>query len=127
MEVVAQHLQAEGFSAEVASVAAAPRRASTGRLYDGRWRTFVQWAEGQGIDPLTPTAPQLALFLHHLRSDRDLDPQTVKGYRTSLASVLLPLGMSDAINSPVLSQLLKGMEITKPRRSPVCRPGIWAW
>jgi site-specific recombinase XerC len=66
-------------------------------------RVFVRWAEEQGIDPFTPTAPQLASFLHYLRSVKDLDPQTVKGYRTSLASVLLPLGMSDAINSPVLS------------------------
>jgi hypothetical protein len=42
----------------------------------------------------------------------------VKGYWTSLASVL-PLGRSDTINSPVLSQLLKGMEVAKPRQSPV--------
>jgi hypothetical protein len=62
---------------------------------------------------------QLATFLHYLRSVKNLDPQTVKGYRTSLASVLIPLGMSDAINSPVLSQLLKGMEIVHPRQSPV--------
>jgi hypothetical protein len=80
---------------------------------------FVRWAEEQAIDPFTSTAPQLASFLHYLRSVKDLDPQTVKGYQTSLASVLLPLGMSDAINSPVLSQLLKGMEIAKPRQSPV--------
>jgi hypothetical protein len=54
-----------------------------------------------------------------LRTVKALDPQTVKGYRTSLASVLIPLGGSAAINSPVLSQLLKGMEIARPRQSPV--------
>jgi hypothetical protein len=43
----------------------------------------------------------------------------VKGYRSTLASVLVPLGVSEAINSPVLSQLLKGMELAQPRRSPV--------
>jgi hypothetical protein len=48
---------------------------------------------------------------------KGLDPQTVKGYRTTLASVLIPLGVSDAINSPVLSHLLKGLEIAHPRQS----------
>jgi hypothetical protein len=43
----------------------------------------------------------------------------VKGYRTTLASVLVPLGLSDAINSPVLSQLLKGMEVAHSCQSPV--------
>jgi hypothetical protein len=119
VKVVVQHLQAKGFSREVASITAKPRWASTGRLYDARWRLFVRWAEEQGIDPFTPSAPQLTSFLHYLLSVKDLDPQTVKGYRTSLAAVLLPLGMSDAINSPVLSQLLKGMEIAKPHQSPV--------
>jgi hypothetical protein len=123
MEVVAQHLQATGFSAEVASIAAKPRRASTNRLYDGRWRIFTSWAEDNGINPFNPTAPQIATFLHYLRSIKDLDPQTIKGYRTTLASVLIPLGVSDSINSPVISQLLKGMEIEHPRKSPV----IPAW
>jgi hypothetical protein len=123
MEVVAKHLQATGFSEEVAAIAAAPRRASTNRLYDGRWRIFTSWAEDNGINPFNPTAPQLARFLHYLCTVKELDPQTVKGYRTTLASVLIPLGVSDAINSPVLSQLLKGLEIAKPRQSLV----IPAW
>ena len=43
----------------------------------------------------------------------------VKGYSTSLASVLKPLGRADVVNSSVLSQLLKDMEVLKPRVSPV--------
>jgi uncharacterized membrane protein YvlD (DUF360 family) len=34
-----------------------------------------------------------------------------------LASVLIPLDISDAINSNVIYQLLKGMEITQTRQS----------
>jgi hypothetical protein len=45
---------------------------------------------------------------------KDLNPQTVKGYQTSLASVLLPLIMPDAINSPVLSQQLKAWRLLNP-------------
>jgi hypothetical protein len=117
MEIVAKHLQATGFSEEVASIAAAPRRASTNRLYDGRWRIISEWAHDNGVYSFNPTAPQLANFLHFLWSVKELDPRTIKGDRTTLASVLIPLGVSDAINSPVLSQLLKCMEIAHPLKS----------
>jgi hypothetical protein len=117
MAVVAEHLQNTGFSEEIASIAAAPRRSSTNRLYDGRWNIYTAWAKEQGINPFNPTAPQLAKFLHHLCTVKGLDPQTVKGYRTTISSVLIPLGVSEAINSPVLSQLLKGLEIAQPRKS----------
>jgi hypothetical protein len=36
LKAVVQHLQAEGFSQEVAKLAAMPRRASTGKLYGAR-------------------------------------------------------------------------------------------
>ena len=32
-------------------------------FYDDRWLHFAHWTAGQGIDPLGPTAAQLAAFL----------------------------------------------------------------
>ena len=32
-------------------------------MYDDRWLCFTHWAAGQGIDPLYPTAAQIAAFL----------------------------------------------------------------
>ena len=66
MEALMQHYQAAGFSREVSKFAAAPtcRRPSTNRMYDDRWLCFSTWATGRGFD------------------------QTVKGYRSCLASVL---------------------------------------
>jgi hypothetical protein len=110
LAVVAQHLQATDFSAEVASIAAAPRRSSTDRFYDGRWRIFTSWAEEHEISPFNPIAPQLAQFLHHLCTVKGLDPQTVKDYRTTLSAFLIPLGVSEAIK-------LQGLVITPPRQS----------
>ena len=51
-----RHYKAAGFSDEVSRLAAAPRRPSTNRLYDDRWRRLTRWAAGQGVDPLDPTA-----------------------------------------------------------------------
>ena len=66
MEALMQHYQAAGFSREVSKFAAAPtcRRPSTNRMYDDRWLRFTTWVTGRGFD------------------------QTIKGYRSCLASVL---------------------------------------
>ena len=76
------------FSDEVSRLAAAPRRPSTSRMYDDQWLRFARWAAGQGFDPLDPTAAQIASFLFDLFDTHCLSPQTIKGYRTCLGSVL---------------------------------------
>ena len=70
MEALMQHYKAAGFSREVSKFAAAPtcRRPSTNRMYDDRWLRFTTWATGRGFD------------------------QTIKGYRSCLASVLSRTG-----------------------------------
>ena len=90
MEVVMQHLKAGGISEEVSRIAAAPtcRRSLTYRMYDKRWLRFSNWATGQGIDPLGPTASQIASFLFSFFKTDGFSPQMVKGYRFCLASVL---------------------------------------
>ena len=87
MEALMQHYQAAGFSKEVYRFAAAPRRPSTNKMYDDRWLPFANWATGQGFDPLGPTAAQIATFLYDLFDTHGLSPQTIKGYRSCLASV----------------------------------------
>ena len=66
LEALKQHYQAAGFSEEVSSFAAAPRRPSTNCMYDDRWLRFAYWAAGQEMDPLGPTAAQIATFLYFL-------------------------------------------------------------
>ena len=69
-----QHLQAAGFSKEVFSLTAAPRRPCTNRMYDDRWLRFADWAAGQGIDSLGPTAAQIAAFLYYVFDTHCLSP-----------------------------------------------------
>ena len=70
MEALMQHYQAAGFSREVSKFATAPtcRRHSTNRMYHDRWLRFTTWHRGRGFD------------------------QTIKGYRSCLASVLSRMG-----------------------------------
>ena len=66
MEALVRHYKAAGFSDEVSRLAAAPRRPSTNRMYDDQWLRFTRWAAGQGFDPLSLTAAQIASFISSL-------------------------------------------------------------
>ena len=101
MEALMQHYKAAGFSD-----AAAPRRPSTNRMYDDRWLRFARWAAGQGFDPLDPTAAQIASFLFTLFDSHGLSPQTVKGYRTCLGSVLNRTGKAKVVLHKTISDMI---------------------
>ena len=81
---------------EVSRLMTAPMRPSTNRMYDDRL-CFTHWATGQGIDPLGPAAAQIAGFLYYLFDTNGLSPQTNKGYRSCLASVLSRTGNAAAV------------------------------
>ena len=72
-------------------------RPSTNCMYDDRWLCFTRWAVGQGFDPLSPTAVQIASFLYTLLDTHGLSPQTIKGYRTCLGSVLNRTGKDKVV------------------------------
>ena len=65
--------------------------------YDDRWCRFTRWAAGQGFDPLDPTAAQIASFLFDLFDTHGLSPQTIKGYRTCIGSVLNRTGRAKVV------------------------------
>ena len=111
-----RHYKAAGFSDEVSRLAAAPRRPSTNRMYDDRWCRFNRWAAGQGFDPLDPTAAQIASFLFYLFDTRGLSPQTIKGYRTCIGSVL---GRAKVVLHRTISDMIASMELQRPRITPV--------
>ena len=119
MEALMRHYKAAGFSDEVSRLAAAPRRPSTNRMYDDRWLRFARWAAGQGFHPLDPTAAQIASFLFTLYDTHDLSPQTVKGYRTCLGSVLNRTGKAKVVLHKTISDMIASMELQRPRFTPV--------
>ena len=119
MEALMRHYKAAGFSDEVSRLAAAPRRPSTNLMYDDRWLSLSRWAAGQGFDPLEPTAAQIASFLFTLFDTHGLSPQTVKGYRTCLGSVLNRTGKAKVVLHKTISDMIASMELQRPKVKPV--------
>ena len=85
-------------------------------MYDDRCLCFMHWATGQGIDLLGSTAAQIATFLYYLLDTIGLSPQTIKGYRSCLPSVICHTG--SAALSP---QTIKGYRSCLP--SVLCHTG----
>ena len=108
METLMQHYQAAGYS-RGSKLAAAPRRPSTNRMYDDRWLSFANWATGKGFDRLGPGAAQIAALLYELFDTRGLSPQTIKGYRSCLASVLSHTGKAAAVQAKTISDMIMSM------------------
>ena len=113
MEALMRHYKAAGFSDEVSRLTAAPRRPSTNRMYYDRWPRFSRWAAGQDIDPLDPTAAQVASFLFELFDTHGLSPQ--KGYRTCIGSVLSRTGRARVVSHRTISDMIASMELQRPR------------
>ena len=103
-----QHYQAAGFSKEVSRLATAPRKPLTNRMYEDRWLCFAHWATGQGIDLLGPAAAQIAAFLFYLFDTHGMSPQTIKGYKSCLSSVLSRTGNAAAVQAMTVSDCFYG-------------------
>ena len=108
-----RHYKAAGISDEVS------RRPSTNRMYDDRWLRFTRWAMGQGFDSLSPKAAQIASFLYTLFDTHGLSPQTIKGYRTCLGSVLNRTGKAKVVLHKTISNMIPYMELQRLRITPV--------
>ena len=119
MEALMRHYKAAGFSDKVSRIAAAPRRPSTNRMYVDWWLPFTHWATREGFDPLNPSAAQIAIFLYSLFDTHGLSPQTVKGYRTCLGSVLNRTGKAKVVQHKTISDMIASMELQRPRVTPV--------
>ena len=70
---------------------------------------------GQGFGLLGLTASQIAAFLYYLSDTHGLSPQTVKGYRSCLASVLSRTGKGTAVQAKPISDMIMSMELQRPR------------
>ena len=84
-------------------------------MYDDRWLHFANWATGKGFDPLGPTAAHIAAFLYELFNTHGQSPQTIKGYRSCLASVLIHTGKAAAVQAKTISDIIMSMELQRPR------------
>ena len=66
------------------------------------------------IDPIDPSVMALADFLIFKFEEKKLAPVSVKGYRSAISSTLKHLSSGDFSSNPVLSDIIKSMELEKP-------------
>ena len=76
--------------------------------------------QGKGlIHLIPPTAAQIASFLFDLFDTHGLSPQTIKGYRTCIGSVLNRTGRAKVVLHRTISDMIASMELQRPRITPV--------
>jgi len=112
-------LKSRGFSDSAIKRILAPQAPSTGKVYDAKWKEWVNWSSSRvpPVDFRNPSLPQLADFFLHLFEVLKRSVSTIKGYRSSIASSLRFSSSLDISGSQELSNLLKQMERERPPRS----------
>ncbi len=113
LEIISSGLQKKGFSQQASDVIAGHHRASTSNLYQTKWQTFVNWCNGEEINPLKATVPQVADFFLFLFNEKGLQMSTIKGYRSAIASILRLQG-TDISNDDQMFMLIKSLDLRRP-------------
>ena len=118
LAVVWEHLQTAGFSASTADQIALPQR-DTGCLYNAKWEEFCHWCHRWKADPVSADVPLVAELLELLfQRTPPLAIDTIRGYCSVLSSTLYKV--VDLTNSVFLRNLLKNMDLQRPRYKELC-------
>ena len=112
-------LEKAGFSKKSAERVCAAKRSSTQSLYNSRWNTWMDWCLQREMDPIDPTVTSMADFLIFLFEEKKLLPSSIKGYRSAIASTLKHFTSVDFSSHPVLSDVIRSMDLEKPAVSRV--------
>ena len=69
------------------------KRDSTLKVYDSKWKLFVQWCDDNKLTPHRTQPKDIAAYLWFLfQSGRQ--PSTLKGHRSAIANVFKLIGMT---------------------------------
>ena len=113
METVLRLAGAKKISKEVSKRINAARRHSTNELYQARWATFVSWCRKNGISASKPSINEVCKFLIYLWEKKKLSVGTIKGYRSTLNSVLRHSGMAISMDQDV-SDVIRSFMVERP-------------
>ena len=99
-------LRKSGFSRRAVLKMSGCVRKSTARFYQSQWLSFCGWCRGRGVTPIDATIPLIVDFLIHLRVDKGFSLSALKGYRSTISSVMALKGV-DLAASLELSMLFR--------------------
>ena len=75
-------------SEQVADYVSKARRKSTGKVYDAKWKIFVNWANQRKVDPIQASPHVIADFLTFLFTEKKCQVSTIKGYRSTISNTV---------------------------------------
>ena len=128
LEAVKRSLKERGFSQAAADQIACGRRQSSRPVYDSKWKIFSGWCAGQSVDPFRVTVPQLADFFVFLFQVKNLNPRTIKGYRSAISSTISACGSrTEFSDSQELSSLIRSFQLERSPQRKVAPSGICPW
>ena len=101
-------------SKEVADHVSRARRESTRKVYDAKWRVFVDWTNQKQINPIKASPTVIADFLIFLFRDKQCQVGTIKGYRSTISNTLKFKSGYDIGSHPIISELIKSFVTQRP-------------
>ena len=114
MGIIQQSIRDKKFSKEVADHVSRARRESTRKVYDAKWRVFVDWTNQKQINPIKASPTVIADFLIFLFRDKKCQVSTIKGYRSTISNTLKFKSGYDIGSHPIISELIKSFETQRP-------------
>ena len=115
-------LRKSGFSRGAALEMSGSVRESTARLYQPQRLSFCGWCRGRGVAPVDATIPLIVDFLIHLGREKGFSLSALKGYRSTINSVLALKGV-DLSTSRELSMFFRSF--SKSCSPTDLRPPAW--
>ena len=115
-------LRKSGFSRGAALEMSGCVRESTACLYLSQWLSFCGWCRGRGVAPVDTTILLIVDFLIHLHRDKGFSVSALKGYRSTINSVMALKGV-DLSTSRELSMLFRSF--SKSCSPADLRPPAW--
>ena len=112
--IIKQSIRDKKFSAQVAEHVSKARRKSTGKVYDAKWKIFVNWANQRKVDHIQASPHVIADFLTFLFTEKKCQVSTIKGYRSTISNTLKFKAGYDIGSHPVLSELIKSFQRQRP-------------
>ena len=106
-----------GWDPDVVEAVAKGKRDSTLKVYDSKWKLFVQWCDDNKLTPHRTQPKDIAAYLWFLfQSGRQ--PSTLKGHRSAIANVFKLIGMTwDPGSNYHITELMKFCQNARPRAS----------
>ena len=112
--IIKQSIRDKKFSEQVADHVSKARRKSTGKVYDAKWKIFVNWANQRKVDPIQASPHVIADFLTFLFTEKKCQVSTIKGYRSTISNTLKFKAGYDIGSHPVPSELIKSFQRQRP-------------